>query len=120
MAVNENENFDIAQLVIFNQLCVEANERLRRYPKFFRHRLKQLSNDLQKELERHIPVYDEVYNEAEDFLLITQQQLEYLVPVLRGMRLDELATLPFLVKAYREHREQTEAFLKETLNIETK
>lgn len=120
MTQQEQENYDIAQLVIFNQLCIEANDRLKDYPKFFRHGLKKASNDLNRELEKHIPLYDEIYAQTEEFMQMTQQQLEYLVPVLRGMRLDELATIPFLVKAYRENREKTEKFLEETLNVEMK
>lgn len=120
MTKHEQENFDIAQLVIFNQLCIEANDRLKDYPKFFRQNLKRASNELNRELEKHIPVYDVVYAETEEFMQITQQQLEYIIPALRGMRLDELATIPFLIRAYREHRDKTEMFLQEILNVKLK
>lgn len=113
-------NYDVSQLIIFNQLTLEANERLKKYPSLYRQRLKKLSNDLHKELEKHIPVYDKVYFEAEDFMLITQQQLEFLIPMLRSLRLDELATLPHLIEAYKRDREKTEQFLQETLNKELK
>lgn len=113
-------NYDISQLIIFNQLMIEANERLKKYPNLYRQRLKKLSNDLHKELEKHIPIYDEIYFKVEDFMLITQQQLEFLIPMLRSLRLDELATLPHLIEAYKRDREKTEQFLHETLNKELK
>lgn len=113
-------NYDISQLIIFNQLTLEANERLKKYPSLYRQYLKKLSNDLHKELEKHTPIYDETYFEAEDFMLITQQQLEFLIPMLRSLRLDELATLPHLIEAYKKDREKTEQFLHEILNKKLK
>ncbi len=113
-------NYDISQLIIFNQLALEANERLKKYPSIYRQYLKKLSNDLHKELEKHIPIYDKTYFEAEDFMLITQQQLEFLIPMLRSLRLDELATLPHLIEAYKKDREKTEHFLHEILNKKIK
>ena len=113
-------NYDVSQLIIFNQLMIEANERLKKYPSLYRQRLKKLSNDLHKELEKHIPIYDEIYFKVEDFMLITQQQLEFLIPMLRSLRLDEIATLPHLIDAYKIDREKTEKFLHKTLNKELK
>ena len=113
-------NYDVSQLIIFNQLTLEANERLKKYPSLYRQRLKKLSNDLHKELEKHIPIYDETYFATEEFMLITQQQIEFLIPMLRSLRLDELATLPHLIEAYKRDREKTEKFLHQTLNKELK
>ena len=36
-------NYDISQLIIFNQLTLEANERLKKYPSLYRQYLKKLS-----------------------------------------------------------------------------
>ena len=115
---DEQLKFDVSQLIIFNQLCLEANDRMRAYPKLYRHRLKNAVNTLEKELEKLMDIYDDVYPETSDFLLTTQKQIQQIVPTLRKMRIDELATLPFLIEAYKTDREATEQFLSKTLNKE--
>jgi|SRR5690606_26044037 len=108
-------NYDVSKLIIFNQLMIEANERLKKYPNLYRQRLKKLSNDLHKELEKHIPIYDETYFAAEEFMITTQQQLEFLIPMLRSLRLDELATLPHLIEAYKKDRKKPKNFYTKPL-----
>lgn len=121
MSSKEQKDMDLCQVILFAQLLIEGLDRIKsQYPNLYKFSLKKSINDTSAGLEKFLSAYDSSYDGSEDFLLNIQKQLESLLPSLRNMNLDELATLPYLAEAYKKDQTGTEKFLEQTLNVEVK
>ena len=120
MTQKEKLNFAIAKAVIVNQICIEANEDLRNYPQIYRHALKFHCNSLIKELEKRMPECDRAFEETKDYFIYSQQRIEMLIPLISGLRFDELINIADFIEAYKKDAESCREFLSKTLELEIK
>jgi hypothetical protein len=118
MTKQQEENFAIAKAIIINQICIEANEELRDYPRIYRFSLKHHANKTIEELEKRIPECDDAFKVAEEFYTYTTQRIEMIIPMIAKLRTDELTNIVDFIEAYKIDPDKTRKFLSETLNKE--
>lgn len=114
------QNFAIAKAIIFNQICIEANEELRDYPSIYRFALKHHANKTIEELERRIPECDLAFKESEEFFMYTTQRIEMIIPLLAKLRFDEIMNITDFIEAFKKDPDGCREFLSETLGLELK
>lgn len=105
-------NYTIAKVIIMTQINLESLEDLKRFNVNYKRNLKYHANGLIKELEKRLPQYDLAFAEAEDFMLFTQQKIEFIVPLIASWNLDELASIADYLVAYRIDPDATLESLK--------